>query len=44
MTRILDDVMFNAPDTTKKIILDEKMVHENIDDIVTDVDMSRYIL
>jgi ATP-dependent HslUV protease ATP-binding subunit HslU len=44
MTRILDDVMFNAPDTPKKIILDEKMVHENIDDIVTDVDMSRYIL
>ena len=44
MTRILDDVMFNAPDTPKKIVLDEKMVHENIDDIVTDVDMSRYIL
>lgn len=44
LTRILDDVMFNAPDTPKKIILDAKMVHDNIDDIVTDVDMSRYIL
>jgi len=44
LTRILDDVMFNAPDTPKNIILDEKMVHENIDDIVTDVDLSRYIL
>ena len=44
LTRILDDVMFNAPDTPKKFILDAKTVHENIDDIVTDEDMSRYIL
>jgi ATP-dependent protease HslVU (ClpYQ) ATPase subunit len=36
--------MFNAPDTSKKFVLDAKTVHENIDDIVTDVDMSRYIL
>jgi ATP-dependent HslUV protease ATP-binding subunit HslU len=44
LTQILDDVMFNAPDTSKKFVLDAKTVHENIDDIVTDVDMSRYIL
>jgi ATP-dependent HslUV protease ATP-binding subunit HslU len=44
LTRILDEVMFNAPDTAKKFVLNAKMVHENIDDIVTDVDLSRYIL
>ncbi|MDD5582609.1 MAG: ATP-dependent protease ATPase subunit HslU [Candidatus Marinimicrobia bacterium] len=44
LTHILDDVMFNAPDTSKKVVLDAKMVHDNLDDIVTDVDMSRYIL
>ncbi len=44
LTRILDEVMFDAPDTPKKIVLNEKMVHDNIDDIVTDVDLSKYIL
>ncbi len=44
MTRILDDIMFNAPNGKKKIIITEKHVRESLESIVMDDDLSRYIL
>ncbi|MEA2078009.1 MAG: AAA family ATPase, partial [Candidatus Marinimicrobia bacterium] len=44
MTQILDDIMFNAPDGRKKIVVTAKHVKDSLDAIVTDDDLSRYIL
>lgn len=44
MTQILDDIMFNAPGGSKKIVITAERVRESLDAIVTDDDLSRYIL
>ena len=45
MTKLLDEISFNAPDMKeKKIVIDENYVEEKIADIVKDRDLSRYIL
>lgn len=44
MTQILDDIMFNAPGDQKKIIVNAQHVKDSLDAIVTDDDLSRYIL
>ncbi|MDA3871710.1 MAG: ATP-dependent protease ATPase subunit HslU [Candidatus Marinimicrobia bacterium] len=44
LTQILENLMFNAPDVDKKITINDKNVHSSLDKIVTDEDLSRYIL
>jgi ATP-dependent protease HslVU (ClpYQ) ATPase subunit len=44
MTQILDDIMFNAPDGRKKIVITAGLVRESLESIVGDDDLSRYIL
>lgn len=44
MTQILDDIMFNAPSGKKKITITAQQVRDSLDNIVTDDDLSRYIL
>ncbi|MCD6337239.1 MAG: ATP-dependent protease ATPase subunit HslU [Candidatus Marinimicrobia bacterium] len=44
MTQILDDIMFNAPDGRKKIVINAQHVKDSLEAIVTDDDLSRYIL
>ena len=44
MTHLLDDIMFDAPDTDKFIDISADMVEESLGDIVEDEDLSRYIL
>ncbi len=43
--RVLEDISFSADEYEgEKIVIDEKLVHEKLDDIVGDEDLSRYIL
>ncbi len=45
MERLLEDVLFEAPDTEeKKIVVDSDFVDRQLMDIVKDEDLSRYIL
>jgi len=44
MTQILDDIMYNAPDGRDKIVISAKKVKDSLESIVTDDDLSRYIL
>ncbi|MBF0203371.1 MAG: ATP-dependent protease ATPase subunit HslU [Desulfamplus sp.] len=45
MEKLLEDVLFEAPDTTdEKIIVDAAFVDKQLMDIVKDEDLSRYIL
>ena len=44
MTQILDDIMFNAPDDRKKIVITAEHVQQSLEAIVMDDDLSRYIL
>lgn len=44
MTRLLDTVMFEAPDIEKEIIINAEEVHKALDDIAANDDLSRYIL
>ncbi len=44
MTQILDDIMFNAPDGREKITVTSEDVEKSLENIVTDDDLSRYIL
>ncbi|MBN2780948.1 MAG: ATP-dependent protease ATPase subunit HslU [Candidatus Marinimicrobia bacterium] len=44
MTRILDDIMFNAPDGRKKIVITPQCVKDALESIVMNDDLSRYIL
>ncbi len=45
MTTLLEDFMYNAPDSkAKKIKIDKKMVYNTLKDIVENEDLSRYIL
>ncbi len=45
MERLLEDVLFDAPDTgAKKIRFDAKLVRQRLSGFVKDVDLSRYIL
>lgn len=45
MERLLDVILFDAPDTTeKRIVIDAAYVNERLQDIKEDVDLSRYIL
>jgi ATP-dependent HslUV protease ATP-binding subunit HslU len=44
MERLLEKISFEAPDVEKKITIDEAYVREQLEDIVKDEDMSRYIL
>lgn len=42
--RLLEEISFNAPDVEKKIKIDETYVRKQLDDIIKDEDLSRYIL
>jgi len=44
MTQILDEIMFNAPNEQKKIVVNAEHVNKALEAIVTDDDLSRYIL
>jgi len=45
MERLLDEILFHAPDLPdKQIIIDAKYVYEKLKDIKDDEDLSRYIL
>jgi ATP-dependent HslUV protease ATP-binding subunit HslU len=45
MERLLDEILFDAPDlSVKEIIIDAKYVYEKLKDIKDDEDLSRYIL
>ena len=45
MTNLLEDIMYDAPDTkTKKIKITKKMVADSLKSIIEDEDLSRYIL
>jgi len=46
MTTLLEDILFNAPDniSDKHIIIDAELVHKNLNNIVENNDLSRYIL
>src|SRR5690606_6567095 len=45
MERLLEDVSFDAPDQVPpRVVIDRAYVRERLSDIVTDVDLSRYIL
>jgi len=44
MERLLEDVLFNAPDMEKRVIVDAAYVNAKLEDIKADEDLSRYIL
>lgn len=44
MERLFEEISFNAPDVDKKITIDENYVKSQLQDIVKDEDLSRYIL
>jgi len=45
MERLLEDIAFDAPDTSeKRIVIDEAYVRDRLSDIAKDEDLSRYIL
>ena len=45
MERLLDDVSFEAPDlATRRVVIDEAYVDRMLAGIVTNEDLSRYIL
>ena len=46
LTTLLEELLFDAPDviSEKQITIDDAMVREKLSDIVTDRDLSRYIL
>lgn len=44
MEKLLEDVLFEAPDTTEKIVVDAAFVDKQLMEIVKDEDLSRYIL
>lgn len=45
MERLLEDILFDAPDmTAKRIVIDKKYVEDKLKDIKDDEDLSRYIL
>jgi ATP-dependent HslUV protease ATP-binding subunit HslU len=42
--KVLEEVLFEAPGKTRKIVVDAKYVNDHVGDIVKDRDLSRYIL
>ncbi len=45
MERLLEDILFDAPDMkTKRIVIDKTCVEDRLKDIMDDEDLSRYIL
>ncbi len=46
MTTLLEDILFNAPDniSDRNIVIDAEMVRKNLNNIVDNSDLSRYIL
>jgi len=44
MERLLEDVLFNAPDEEKRVLIDAAYVNAKLEDIKADEDLSRYIL
>ena len=44
MERLLDEVSFSAGDTTNSLHVDATYVNDHLEDLVTDQDLSRYIL
>lgn len=44
LERLLEQVSFDAPDVEKKIVVDENYVRAQLEDIVKDEDLSRYVL
>jgi ATP-dependent HslUV protease ATP-binding subunit HslU len=44
MTTLLEDLMYEAPNKTKKVLINKKMVYGTLKDIVENEDLSRYIL
>jgi ATP-dependent HslUV protease ATP-binding subunit HslU len=45
LERVLDDLSFSAPELTeRRVSIDAAYVHQRLDSIVKDEDLSRYIL
>ena len=45
MERLLEDILFDAPDMkTKRLVIDSNYVEDKLKDIKDDEDLSRYIL
>ncbi|MEC9486684.1 MAG: ATP-dependent protease ATPase subunit HslU [Prosthecochloris sp.] len=46
MTNLLEELMFSIPEehTTGRVVIDEQLVRQKLDKLVTDRDLSRYIL
>ncbi|MCH7904436.1 MAG: ATP-dependent protease ATPase subunit HslU [Armatimonadetes bacterium] len=45
MEKLLEDIMFDAPDDApSSVVIDSKFVHEKLQNLVDDTDLSRYIL
>ena len=47
MSKLLNEILFDIPDTigpNAKILVDEKLVQENLQELVKDKDLSKYIL
>jgi ATP-dependent HslUV protease ATP-binding subunit HslU len=45
MERLLDEILFDAPDVAEqRIVIDAKYVYDKLQDIKDDEDLSRYIL
>jgi ATP-dependent HslUV protease ATP-binding subunit HslU len=45
MERLLDDLSFDAPDLAQtRVVVDASMVHERLDELVEDRDLSQFIL
>jgi ATP-dependent HslUV protease ATP-binding subunit HslU len=43
--RVLEDISFKADEMSgERVVVDEKLVHERLDEVVSDEDLSRYIL
>ncbi|APT74518.1 ATP-dependent protease [Thermosipho melanesiensis] len=42
--KILEDVLFEAPEISEKVIIDDKFVTERLKDIIEDEDLTSYIL
>jgi len=45
MERLLDEISFEAPDlSTEKIVINAQYVKDKLEDVMVNVDLSRYIL
>jgi ATP-dependent HslUV protease ATP-binding subunit HslU len=44
MERLLEDILFRAPDCESSLVIDAEAVDKSLGELVIDEDLSRYIL